>query len=64
MAEFSSTAEAVRCAIEIQEEIVAHNSGKDESEQMWFCIGLNVGDVIVEGDDLIGNGVNIASRMG
>ena len=63
MAEFTSTVEAVRCAIEIQEEIVAHNTGKSESEQMWFRIGLNVGDVIVEGDDLIGDGVNIASRM-
>ena len=63
MVEFGSTVEAVRCAIEIQEEIVAHNSGKPESEQMWFRIGLNVGDVIIEGDDLIGDGVNIASRM-
>jgi hypothetical protein len=63
MAEFASTVEAVRCAIEIQEEIVAHNSNKPESEQMWFRIGLNVGDVIIEGDDLIGDGVNIASRM-
>jgi class 3 adenylate cyclase len=63
MAEFTSTVEAVRCAIEIQEEIVIHNTDKPESEQMWFRIGLNVGDVIVEGDDLIGDGVNIASRM-
>ncbi len=63
MAEFSSTVEAVRCAIEIQEEINAHNEGKPESRQMWFRIGLNVGDVIIEGDNLIGEGVNIASRM-
>jgi len=63
MAEFASTVEAVRCAIEIQEELVAHNSNKPEAEQMWFRIGLNVGDVIIEGDDLIGDGVNIASRM-
>lgn len=63
MAEFGSTVEAVRCAIEIQEEILAHNTDKAESEQMWFRIGLNVGDVIIEGDDLIGDGVNIASRM-
>lgn len=63
MAEFGSTVEAVRCAIEIQEEIVAHNTNKPASEQMWFRIGLNVGDVIIEDDDLIGDGVNIASRM-
>ena len=63
MAEFGSTVEAVRCALEIQEEIVAHNTDKPESEKMWFRIGLNVGDVIIEGDDLIGDGVNIASRM-
>ena len=63
MAEFGSTVEGVRCAIEIQEEIIAHNTNKPASEQMWFRIGLNVGDVIIEGDDLIGDGVNIASRM-
>lgn len=63
MAEFGSTVEAVRCAIEIQEEFVARNADKPEPEQMWFRIGLNVGDVIIEGDDLIGDGVNIASRM-
>jgi len=63
MAEFGSTVEAVRCAIEIQEEIVAHNTNKPAAEQMWFRIGINVGDVIIEGDDLIGDGVNVASRM-
>lgn len=63
MAEFGSTVEAVHCAIKVQEEITAGNSGKTESEQMWFRIGLNVGDVIIEGDDLIGDGVNIAARM-
>ncbi len=63
MAEFASTVEAVRCAIEIQEELGAHNTDKSASEQMWFRIGLNVGDVIVEGDDLIGDGVNVAARM-
>lgn len=63
MAEFGSTVEAVRCAIEIQEELVAHNTDKPKSEQMWFRIGLNVGDVIIEGNDLIGDGVNIAARM-
>lgn len=63
MSEFPSTVEAVRCAIDIQEEIAAYNNDRPEKEQMWFRIGLNVGDVIIEGNDLIGDGVNIAARM-
>src|SRR5215510_11105885 len=63
IAEFASVVEAVLCAIEIQRELAIHNSGLPEGEQMWFRIGINLGDVMVENDDLYGEGVNIASRL-
>jgi adenylate cyclase len=63
IAEFSSVVEAVQCAIEIQRELAARNSGRPEAEQMWFRIGINLGDVMVENDDLYGEGVNIAARL-
>ena len=63
MAEFGSTVEAVNCAVEIQQELVRQNEDKPPSAQMWFRIGINVGDVIIEDDNLIGDGVNIAARM-
>ena len=63
MAEFGSTVAAVNCAVEIQQELVRQNRDKPPSAQMWFRIGINVGDVIIEGDNLIGDGVNLAARM-
>ena len=63
MAEFGSTVAAVSCAVEIQQELIKQNIDKPSSAQMWFRIGINVGDVIIEGDNLIGDGINIAARM-
>ncbi len=63
LAEFASVVEAVQCAAEIQRELGARNAGLDESRRMDFRIGVNLGDVIVEGDDLYGEGVNIAARL-
>ncbi len=63
IAEFPSVVEAVRCGIEIQRELGQRNGGRPESEQMWFRIGINLGDVMVEGDDLYGEGVNTAARL-
>ena len=63
IAEFASVVEAVQCAIEIQRELAAHNRGLPEAEQMWFRIGINLGDVMVENGDLYGEGVNIAARL-
>jgi adenylate cyclase len=63
IAEFASVVEAVQCAIEIQRELAVHNRGLAESEQMWFRIGINLGDVMVEDGDLYGEGVNIAARL-
>jgi class 3 adenylate cyclase len=63
LAEFSSAVEAVRCAITIQEELRVRNAQIDEKRRMDFRIGINVGDVLVDGDNLYGDGVNIAARL-
>ncbi|MBS0563519.1 MAG: adenylate/guanylate cyclase domain-containing protein [Proteobacteria bacterium] len=61
--EFASVLNAVRCAIEIQEGMAARNTGVPERERIVFRIGVNLGDVIVEGADLHGDGVNLAARL-
>jgi adenylate cyclase len=63
LAEFGSAVEAVRCAITIQEELRVRNAQIDENRRMNFRIGINVGDVLVDGDNLYGDGVNIAARL-
>ena len=63
VAEFPSPVEAVRCAVDIQRELEAHNVDLAEDRRMRLRIGINLGDVIVEGDNLIGDGVNIAARL-
>ena len=63
IAEFSSVVEAVRCAVEIQDAIGAENRDLPQSKQMWFRIGINLGDVMEDGSDLYGDGVNVAARL-
>src|ERR1044072_784501 len=63
LAEFASVVDAVRCAVEIQHELKVKNTELPEQRQMQFRIGINLGDVIVEGERLYGDGVNIAARM-
>jgi class 3 adenylate cyclase len=63
LAEFGSAVEAVRCAVSIQEDLAVRNAQLGEGEQMWFRIGINVGDVMIEADDLFGDGVNVAARL-
>ena len=62
-AEFGSSVDALRCAIRIQEELGEYNSGKDQGDRILVRIGLHEGDVIVRGDDLFGEGVNVAARL-
>ncbi len=62
LAEFGSAVEAVRAAISIQEELRVHNTELVEERRMNFRIGINVGDIMVEGDNLFGDGVNVAAR--
>jgi adenylate cyclase len=63
IAEFASVVEAVRCAVEIQDAIGAENRDLPETRQMWFRIGINLGDVMQDGSDLYGDGVNVAARL-
>ena len=63
LAEFASPTEALRCAVEIQEAIKTRNDSLPERDRMQFRIGVNLGDVMVKGDDLLGDGVNVASRL-
>jgi adenylate cyclase len=63
LAEFSSVVDAVQCAVEIQRELRPRNAVLPPSRQMQFRIGINLGDVILEGSRLYGDGVNIAARL-
>ena len=63
LAEFSSVVDAVECAVEIQEELKAKNSELSENRRMEFRIGINLGDVIEEGERIYGDGVNVAARI-
>jgi adenylate cyclase len=63
IAEFASVVEAVQCAVEIQQEISNRDSDPPHAHQMRFRIGINLGDVMVDGSDIFGDGVNIAARL-
>jgi adenylate cyclase len=63
IAEFASVVEAVQCAVEIQQEISNQDSDPTHAHQMRFRIGINLGDVMVDGSDIFGDGVNIAARL-
>jgi class 3 adenylate cyclase len=63
LAEFSSTVEAVNCAIGIQRALAADERRSEDDEPLRLRIGVSVGDVVVHGDDLLGDGVNIAARL-
>ncbi|MDA9422975.1 MULTISPECIES: adenylate/guanylate cyclase domain-containing protein [Bradyrhizobium] len=63
IAEFASVVEAVQCAVEIQQEISSQASDAPQASPMQFRIGINLGDVMVDGSDIYGDGVNIASRL-
>ena len=63
LAEFNSAVEAVRCATEIQAALRTRNEHLPPEEKMLFRMGINLGDVIVQGGDLLGDGVNVAARI-
>ena len=63
MAEFSSVVDAVKCAVESQKEISERNADLPENRRMLFRIGVNLGDIVEEGDRIYGDGVNIAARL-
>src|SRR5215469_5739331 len=63
LAEFASVVEAVNCAVEIQDTLKAENQNLPPERRMEFRIGVNSGDVIVQGDELYGDGINVAARL-
>jgi TolB-like protein/class 3 adenylate cyclase/Flp pilus assembly protein TadD len=63
LVEFASVVDAVECAVEVQQGTAARNAGVPEDRQMQYRIGINLGDVIIEGEDILGEGVNIAARL-
>jgi class 3 adenylate cyclase len=64
LAEFPSSVDAVRCAVDIQDSIQARNLAFPPSRQMFYRIGVTVADVVERDGDLLGDGVNIAARLG
>ncbi|MEE8563749.1 MAG: adenylate/guanylate cyclase domain-containing protein, partial [Alphaproteobacteria bacterium] len=63
LVEFASVVDAVECAVEVQRGVAARNAGVPEDRQIQYRIGINLGDVIIEGEDILGEGVNIAARL-
>jgi adenylate cyclase len=63
LVEFASVVDALRCAISIQRGMLAHNAELPPERRLEFRIGINLGDVVVEGEDLLGDGVNVAARL-
>jgi adenylate cyclase len=63
LAEFASVVDAMRCAAEIQRAMIDRDAEMPEERRIRFRIGINLGDVIAEGDDVFGDGVNVAARL-
>src|SRR5258708_14415188 len=61
--EFPSVVDAIRCAIEVQQGMVERNADAPQEKRIEFRVGVNLGDVMIEGRDLYGDGVNIAPRL-
>src|SRR5712675_1348504 len=63
LVEFASVVDAVRCAVEVQQAMAGRSTGIGADDRIELRIGINLGDVIVEDDDLYGDGINIAARI-
>src|SRR6201995_4596171 len=61
--EFPSVVDAVECAVAVQAVMAQSNEGVAQNQRMLFRIGINLGDILIEGDDILGDGVNIAARL-
>src|SRR5690348_14072254 len=61
--EFPSVVDAVRCAVDVQRGMAERNAGVPQDQRITFRIGINVGDIIIDGDDIFGDGVNVAARL-
>jgi adenylate cyclase len=63
LVEFASVVDAVQCAVDVQRTIAENNADLDLEQRLHFRIGVNLGDVIIDGEDIYGDGVNVASRL-
>jgi adenylate cyclase len=63
LAEFPSAVEAVACAIKIQRGLASRNANTAEAKRLTFRVGINIGDIIIEANDIFGDGVNVAARL-
>ena len=63
LVEFASVVDAVKCAVEWQRAMDARESDESEDRRLRFRIGVNLGDIIIDGDDILGDGVNVAARL-
>src|SRR6478609_3411336 len=63
LVEFASAVDAARCAVEIQRDMAAQNSDVPPDNRIEFRIGIHVGDIIIDDNDIFGDGVNIAARL-
>src|SRR2546426_11045413 len=61
--EFPSVVDAVRCGVDLQRGMTERNEGIAPDKRLEFRIGINVGDIIIDGDDIFGDGVNVAARL-
>jgi TolB-like protein len=61
--EYASAVDALRCALEVQRETAVRNETLAEEQRLEFRIGINIGDVVVQGEDLLGDGINVAARL-
>ena len=63
LVEFGSAVDAVQCAVAIQKAMAERNAANVGDKPIAFRIGINLGDIVIEGDDIFGDGVNVAARL-
>lgn len=63
LVEFASVVDAVQCAVDIQQAMTAREAGMSDDRRICYRVGINLGDIIIDGDDILGDGVNIAARL-
>jgi TolB-like protein/class 3 adenylate cyclase/tetratricopeptide (TPR) repeat protein len=63
LVEFASVVDALRCAVEVQRGMIGRNAEVPQDKRIEFRVGINVGDIIIDGDDIYGDGVNVAARL-
>ena len=63
LVEFGSLVDAVRAAVELQQAVADHNSDRPQGPRIEYRVGVNLGDVVIDGDDIHGDGVNVAARL-